>query len=86
MIALAGFSACRGSLDSNRIRSTGFIELAVERCYRIITADRTYQPLNLPPDFEVEGLQVGFEAILKPTFNTCQAGDVVELTRIERLR
>ena len=85
IFALAGLSACRGSVDSNRIRDTGFIEFTVGQCYRIVTADRTYQPLNLARDFEVEGLQVRFEAIPKPTFNTCLAGEVVELTKIERL-
>ncbi len=55
----------------------------MEGCYRIVTADHTYQPKNLPAEFREDGVRVRFEAVAKPTFNTCQAGDVVVLTRIE---
>ena len=67
------------------ISDSGEIQLAVGGCYRIVTATRTYQPLSLASEFQQHGIRVKFEARLKPTVNTCMAGDVIELISIQRL-
>jgi hypothetical protein len=66
------------------IRADGFMERSVEGCFRIVTSDRILQPLVLSTEFQVDGLPVRFEAKVKPTFNTCMAGETVELLHIER--
>jgi hypothetical protein len=66
------------------IRADGTVERSVEGCFRIVTSDRIFQPLSLTTEFQVDGLAVRFEAKLKPTFNTCMAGETVELLHIER--
>jgi hypothetical protein len=65
------------------IRADGVMARSVEGCFRIITSDRILQPLALPPEFQVDGLPVRFEANLKPTFNSCMAGETVELLHIQ---
>ena len=82
--ALALTGACQATDPDPIIRDDGTMERSVEGCFRIVTQTGTYQPLTLAEDFQVDGLAVYFEASLKPTFNNCMAGDVVELLRIER--
>jgi hypothetical protein len=67
------------------ILAHGTMERSAEGCFRIVTSDRTLQPLSLAVEFQVDGLPVRFLAVLKPTFNTCMAGETVELLHIERL-
>jgi hypothetical protein len=82
---LVGQSACGGTTTApGNIRADGFMERSVEGCFRIVTSDRIFQPLVLAAEFQVDGLPVRFEAKLKPTFNTCMAGETVELLHIER--
>ena len=85
VFGLSAVAGCRSSVGPDRIRATGMIERAVEGCYRIVTSDRAYQPINLPQEFQSDRIRVRFEAVPKPTFNTCQAGEVIELITIERL-
>ncbi len=86
-IAIAVFGGCSDSVASNRIRDTGLVEFGAGGCYRILAekARRAYQPLNLPKEYKVRGIRVRFEAVLKPTFNQCLDGEVIELISIERL-
>jgi hypothetical protein len=82
--ALAVSIGC-GATDPDRIiRDVGTLERSVEGCFRILAPSGIYQPLTLPLEFHEHGLAVYFEARHRPTFNTCQAGDVIELIRIER--
>ena len=80
-----GQVACK-SPDAPRdlITGDGFMERSVEGCFRIVTSNRIFQPLSLANEFQVDGLAVHFQAKLKPTFNTCMAGETVELLSIER--
>ena len=66
------------------IRADGIMERSVEGCFRIVTSDRLLQPLTVAAEFQVDGLPVRFEAKLKPTFNSCMAGETVELLHIEK--
>lgn len=68
------------------IRADGTMERSVGGCFRILTGEHVYQPLSVPSAFQVNGLAVRFEARLRPTFNTCMAGDVVELLAISQRR
>jgi hypothetical protein len=45
-----------------------------------------YDPLNLPPDFNEDGLRVKFEGVIQPDVASFHMwGKVIELTKIERL-
>jgi hypothetical protein len=81
-IILLGVACHAATAPDAVIRADGTIQRSVGGCYRILTSTHAYQPLSLPATFQVEGLPVHFEARLKPTFNTCMAGDVVELLSI----
>ena len=75
--------ACRSpAAPGDLIAADGVIERSVEGCFRIMTSNRSFQPLSLASEFQVNGLAVHFEARLKPTFNTCMAGETIELLRI----
>ena len=82
-LAAVGCNVLPGGPDGV-IRARGTVTSAAEGCLQIVTSDHSYQPLSIPAEFRVPGLRVYFEARPKPTNNTCQAGDVVELMRIER--
>ena len=76
--------ACRSPAEPrDLIVADGVMQRSVEGCFRIITSNRIFQPLSLASEFQVDGLAVHFQARLKPTFNTCQAGETVELLQIE---
>lgn len=75
--------ACR-SPSEPVIRATGQVRGGMG-CFTLVTSTRAYQPLTLPAEFQVDGLRVRFEARSKPTFNTCMAGETVELLSITRL-
>jgi len=77
--------ACRSpGAPRDLITGDGVMQRSVEGCFRILTTNRIFQPLSLASEFQVDGLAVHFQARLKPTFNTCMAGETVELLEIER--
>jgi len=82
--AIAVAACQRSTAPDATIRADGTMERSVGGCFRIVTATHTYQPLSVPTAFQVDGLAVHFEGRLRPTFNTCMAGDVVELLSITR--
>jgi hypothetical protein len=83
LLSLGFVVACSDNGPDGLIRSEGVVDTG-ENCFLISTPDRSYQPLVMPSEFRVKGMRVYFEARPKPTFNTCMAGEVVELVRIER--
>jgi hypothetical protein len=84
MMLFLQFGCGEPTTTPGTIRADGTMERSVEGCFRIVTSDRIFQPLALAAEFQVDGLPVRFEAKLKPTFNTCMAGETVELLHIER--
>jgi hypothetical protein len=84
LASCALFWSCRAPTEP-LIQADGQMQLSVGGCFRIVTSSNAYQPTNLAAEFQIDGIRVHFEARLKPTFNTCMAGDVVELVSIRRL-
>ena len=82
-LALLSLACHASTAPDGVIRADGTMQGA-GGCLRIVTTAHTYQPLSVPTAFQVEGLAVHFEARLRPTFNTCMAGDVVELLSITK--
>jgi hypothetical protein len=83
-LAIAATACQRTTAPDTVIRADGAMERSVGGCFRIVTTTHAYQPLSIPTAFQVDGLAVHFEGRLRPTFNTCMAGDVVELLSITR--
>jgi len=55
--------------------------------YGIITHDNHYVPINLPPEFEMDGLRVKFEAkIRKDLVSIHMWGILIELTYIDKIQ
>ena len=55
-------------------------------CWSLQTEAERYEPTNLPPEFEEDGLRVRFEAEVRTDLaSICQIGPIVELHDIERL-
>jgi hypothetical protein len=55
-------------------------------CWVIETDHETYEPLNLPEELKVDGLDVAFDAEVREDRATaCQVGIPIELLRIEAI-
>lgn len=85
-VALWFASTC-GTTGPETVSGVGTVEfLDLEGgCWAITTEAERYEPTNLPPEFEEDGLRVRFEAELRgDAASVCQIGPIVELQRIER--
>lgn len=78
--------AVEGSAPS--VRVAGTVEhLEVEGGVWVIRAEdgSTYNPMNLPPDFRVEGLAVEADAVVRDDLASFKmVGPIVELVRVRR--
>ncbi|MCK4760237.1 MAG: hypothetical protein KAT69_09305 [Candidatus Aminicenantes bacterium] len=55
--------------------------------YGITTPDKSYVPINLPPEFEMDGLKVKFKAkIRKDLVSIHMWGILIELTYIDKIK
>ncbi|MGE0158639.1 MAG: hypothetical protein AB7T31_04455 [Gemmatimonadales bacterium] len=53
-------------------------------CWVIATAERIYEPINLPAELHVDGLGVTFEATERDDLaSTCMVGQIIEILRIQ---
>jgi hypothetical protein len=85
-LALLGAGCHSATAPDSIFRADGTMQVLGAGCFRILTSRRTYEPLSVPAECSVDGLAVRFEARLRPTFNTCMGGDVVEVLTITRRR
>jgi hypothetical protein len=72
--------------DKNEIEAEGvvrFVDLE-GGCWTIVTEDETYEPINLPVEFQVDGLDVEFEGEIRTDIaTTCQVGVILDIDEIE---
>ncbi len=55
--------------------------------YGIISNDKHYKPINLPPEIETDGLRVKFKAKIRKNFVSIHMwGILIELTYINKIR
>jgi len=53
-------------------------------CWAIDSGDQSFEPINLPDDFRLDGLAVVFEADARPDLaSICQVGRIVDLDFIQ---
>jgi hypothetical protein len=69
--------------DLDQVGTVRFIDVE-GGCWAIETDDATYEPINLPAELRVDGLDVAFEATVRDDLaSICMVGQIVELLRIE---
>lgn len=86
-LALAALGSCGPLGPDGFFSGTGTVEfLQVEGgCWSIQTETERYEPVNLPEEFEEDGLRVRFEAEVREDLGSiCQIGPIIELREIER--
>jgi hypothetical protein len=81
--------SCSNGAKENIVAGNGTVEyIELEGGFYGIVADdgKKYDPINLAPEFQQDGLRVRFEArVRKDLASTHMWGTIVEITRIEKL-
>jgi hypothetical protein len=75
-----------GEDDENTFEAEGVVRFVeVEGgCWTIVTQDETYEPVDLPVGFKIDGLEVEFEAEIRTDLaSICQVGIIIDLEEIK---
>lgn len=87
-LALLGVGSCSSDAMSPEVERVGVVSFVdVEGgCWKIVYDNTSYEPVNLDPDYRVDGLRVEFSARLATDVGSlCMVGTLVEITSILRL-